>query len=136
MPVATWKELSNASSIDTIPDDQTSEAGRVDSFEYSNWPHKDPLFGAKLAKAGFYYTNQADTVKCFVCNLKMAGWQPDEDEPWQRHVEAAPGCLFAKLAKEEAQLTVEQWLDVFCARACNAINAKIDQLNKAIAAMQ
>lgn len=59
------------------------------------------------------YTGKKDCVKCFVCQVKLEGWNPQEDEPWQKHAEAAPGCEFAKMSKEEGKLTVEQWLDVF-----------------------
>lgn len=100
------------------------EAGRLATF--INWPH-DEGRGNKLiskenmAKAGFYYTGRTDCVKCFVCQIKLNQWEPD-DIIWDKHIEISPNCLFAKLRKEEGQLTVEEWLDIMCNRDINKLD--------------
>lgn len=107
------------------------EAGRLSTF-VEDWPHADDTVCSKkqMAKAGFYYTGENDRVRCFVCQVKLEGWDPDEDEPWQKHVEAAPACEFAKLSKEEGKLTVEEWLDVFCSQAIHKCELKLNQLQQ------
>lgn len=110
---------------------QNLEAGRLDTFD-EQWPHADDTVCSKkqMAKAGFYYTGKRDCVKCFVCQVRLEGWDPSEDEPWKKHAEVAPGCEFAKLSKEEGKLTVEQWLDVFCSQAIHKADLKLNQLQQ------
>lgn len=105
------------------------EAGRLETFD-ERWNHPDESICSrfKMAKAGFSYTGVDDCVKCFVCRIKLSGWEANEDEPWQKHIEASPNCLFAKLGKEESQLTVDQWLDIMCHRALNALDSKMNQI--------
>lgn len=105
------------------------EVGRLESFS-SSWQHADDSICSRkiMSKAGFYYTGKNDCVKCFVCQIKLGGWNPDEDDPWQKHSEASPRCLFAKLAKEEGQLTVSEWLDIFCDQACHLLESKLQDI--------
>ena len=39
---------------------------------------------SELADAGFYYTGQADRVKCFQCGLILHSWEP-MGLPWHAH---------------------------------------------------
>jgi baculoviral IAP repeat-containing protein 1 len=107
------------------------EAGRLDTF-VGDWPHADNSTCSKtqMSKAGFYYTGKRDCVRCYVCQVKLEDWNPQEDEPWKKHAEAAPGCEFAKMAKEEGKLTVEEWLDVFCDQAIHKLELKLKQLHQ------
>ena len=50
------------------------------------WPHTGdsaPL-PSELANAGFYYTGQADRVKCFQCGLILHSWEL-MGLPWHAH---------------------------------------------------
>lgn len=107
------------------------ECGRLVSFK-TNWPHpSDSLCSREtMAKAGFFHMGTGDLVRCFVCRIKLDGWDPDQDNPWKKHIEYSPYCLFAKLAKEEGQLTIEEWLDIICNQAVNKIESTIGQLEK------
>ncbi|CAL1528891.1 unnamed protein product [Lymnaea stagnalis] len=46
-----------------------------------------------LAKAGFLYTGQGDTVQCFVCNLQVGDWERHH-EPFVVHATRNPQCPF------------------------------------------
>lgn len=83
-----------------------------------------------MAKAGFYYTGAQDCVKCFVCQIKLNGWDPENDEPAIKHQENSGNCMFAKLGKEENDLTVEQWCDVLCSRAINKFHQTYDKFQQ------
>lgn len=109
------------------------EEGRINSFD-AEWPHDDngPFSKEKMAKAGFYYNGHSDLVKCFVCLIKLGGWDAEEDDPWEKHKELSSDCLFAKFGKEEANLTVEQWCDVLCNRTINLMDAKFQKLQEAL----
>lgn len=103
-----------------------SEAARSDSFG-STWPHGGLCSPANMAKAGFYYTGQSDSVKCFTCRVKLENWKPEVDDPWTKHKDLSPDCCFAQLGKEEELLTVEELCDVMCARAINRIDHKFNK---------
>ncbi|XP_041652852.1 E3 ubiquitin-protein ligase XIAP [Cheilinus undulatus] len=47
----------------------------------------------RLARAGFYYTGQADRVRCFSCQKTVENWCK-EDIPVERHKEVSPTCKF------------------------------------------
>lgn len=106
----------------------------MDTFG-THWPHPDDTICSRkqMAKAGFYYTGIKDCVRCFVCQLKLEGWDPSKDDPWHKHAEVAPHCLFAQLSKEENHLTVEQWLDVFRDQAINKLDMKLNLLKQNVA---
>lgn len=48
------------------------EADRLKS--YNNWP-LDFIDPKSLAKAGFYYTNKNDLVRCAFCKIEIMKWQ-------------------------------------------------------------
>lgn len=129
MPVA-FKNSNNSSSLrDDEPDANTLEAGRLATFDDS-WPHPDDSKCCRLnmARAGFYYTGQADCVKCFVCQVKLDDWDPNVDQPWIKHIELSRDCLFAKFGKEQGDLTVEQLLEIACSQAINLVEKKFTAL--------
>ncbi|XP_054890693.1 E3 ubiquitin-protein ligase XIAP [Poeciliopsis prolifica] len=47
----------------------------------------------RLARAGFYFTGNADRVQCFSCNQTVEDWHSG-DTPLQRHKEVSPSCRF------------------------------------------
>jgi hypothetical protein len=68
------------------------EAVRRSSFR--NWPVSfiDPV---SLAAAGFYYTGEADIVRCFECQLLASQWSVG-DIPMQIHEMRSPECRFIR----------------------------------------
>lgn len=51
---------------------------RLETFK--NWPHKGPALSPTLmSDLGFYYTNEADRVRCVFCGLELVEWGPNDD---------------------------------------------------------
>ncbi|KAL0973793.1 hypothetical protein UPYG_G00211240 [Umbra pygmaea] len=71
--------------------DWSSMNVRLDSFRGS--PIAQQVSAERLARAGFYFTGQADRVRCFSCQKTVENWC-GEDTPVERHAEASPACKF------------------------------------------
>uniref|UniRef100_A0A8C8RAG4 RING-type E3 ubiquitin transferase n=1 Tax=Pelusios castaneus TaxID=367368 RepID=A0A8C8RAG4_9SAUR len=68
-----------------------SEAMRLATFQ--NWPPYTELYPEQLARAGFFYTGQGDTVRCFYCDGSLRNWELGDD-PWREHAKWFPRCEF------------------------------------------
>jgi len=57
------------------------------------WPSWAPgsVDRGQLAEAGFYYTGEADEVRCYCCRESFAGWK-DGDVPLDVHRRRSPTC--------------------------------------------
>ncbi|KAF7229543.1 E3 ubiquitin-protein ligase XIAP [Nothobranchius furzeri] len=66
---------------------------RLNSFRRSILAEQVPA--ERLARAGFYFTGNADRVRCFSCKKTVENWTSD-DTPVERHKEVSPTCLFLK----------------------------------------
>uniref|UniRef100_A0A3P8SR03 E3 ubiquitin-protein ligase XIAP n=1 Tax=Amphiprion percula TaxID=161767 RepID=A0A3P8SR03_AMPPE len=64
---------------------------RLDSFRGSSLAQQVPA--ERLARAGFYFTGQADRVRCFSCQKTVENWC-NGDTPVERHKEVSPSCKF------------------------------------------
>ncbi|XP_023251657.1 E3 ubiquitin-protein ligase XIAP isoform X1 [Seriola lalandi dorsalis] len=64
---------------------------RLDSFRGSSLAQQVPA--ERLARAGFYFTGQADRVRCFCCKKTVENWCMG-DTPVERHKEVSPSCTF------------------------------------------
>ncbi|OCT67475.1 hypothetical protein XELAEV_18038773mg [Xenopus laevis] len=69
---------------------------RLETF--SSWPF--PIDKETLAKAGFYRIGDEDATKCFSCGGMLNCWAANDD-PWEEHAKAYPGCQF--LIEEKGQ---------------------------------
>ena len=69
---------------------------RLISFEY--WPRSVSQTKEKMAKAGFYYYNLSDCVRCFYCGCRLRNWEPFDD-PWEQHALWFPECVFVLVSK-------------------------------------
>uniref|UniRef100_T1JFM1 RING-type domain-containing protein n=1 Tax=Strigamia maritima TaxID=126957 RepID=T1JFM1_STRMM len=67
------------------------ERHRLDS--YASWPANAPIEAKKLAKAGFFYTGNEFTVKCFSCKRTIDEWNFG-DQAIQKHTILSPNCDF------------------------------------------
>lgn len=65
------------------------EQVRVNTFQ--NWSSQ--VQPCELAKAGFFYFNQSDSVQCAFCLGVIENWEPD-DQPLQEHILKFPRCPF------------------------------------------
>ncbi|XP_008554573.1 baculoviral IAP repeat-containing protein 7-B isoform X1 [Microplitis demolitor] len=72
--------------------DYRIESVRLQS--YANWPlsYMEP---EKLAAAGFYYTGEGDSVKCFECGVVICQWV-EGDNPMSDHQRWQSNCRFVR----------------------------------------
>ncbi|ALC41854.1 Iap2 [Drosophila busckii] len=64
------------------------EANRLETFK--DWPNPN-ITPQALAKAGFYYLNQADHVRCVWCKGVIAKWEKN-DNAFNEHRRFFPNC--------------------------------------------
>ena len=76
-------------------DSLKSEFNRLITFS-DTWPKECPVKPLDLAKAGFYFTNSGDTVKCFSCGQSLSHWQPDDDPYTEHKTHFGDKCDFIK----------------------------------------
>ncbi|XP_055888055.1 uncharacterized protein LOC106076982 [Biomphalaria glabrata] len=79
-------------------------SARVDS--YSNWTFHEIFSPQKLASCGFYYTGEADCVRCFQCGLGLRSWKPGDDVLTQ-HEKYRPTCPYLKSSPKEEEASTE-----------------------------
>ncbi|XP_050737109.1 baculoviral IAP repeat-containing protein 5-like [Eriocheir sinensis] len=105
---------------------------------FKKWPYGEELKlnKAAMAAAGFYFIGSKkfpDSVKCFVCQKELDGWE-EEDDPWEEHKSHAPYCQFIILNKDESAITVQEMHELEMHRAVNLakkmINNKIEEFKK------
>lgn len=53
------------------------EETRLESFQ--NWPASSVVTGARLARAGFYFLNYEDKVRCAFCGGIVGCWEAGDD---------------------------------------------------------
>ncbi|XP_070600554.1 baculoviral IAP repeat-containing protein 7 isoform X2 [Erythrolamprus reginae] len=68
-----------------------TEGDRLVSFV--NWPPDSPVSPELLARAGFFYADQQDYVRCFYCDGALRNWEQGDD-PWIEHARWFPRCSF------------------------------------------
>lgn len=71
--------------------DYTLYENRLRTFN-SGWPCTF-ITPHQMAKAGFFYTNKKDRVKCMFCSKELDLWEPNDD-PVIEHKQASPRCPF------------------------------------------
>ncbi|XP_063175380.1 baculoviral IAP repeat-containing protein 1 [Chroicocephalus ridibundus] len=80
------------------------EGVRLDSFK--TWPAEARVEATALAKAGFFYTGEGDTVQCFNCARCLKNWEEGED-PMEEHAKSFPdsNCseVLGKSLEEQAE---------------------------------
>ncbi|KAG5900534.1 hypothetical protein JTB14_022841 [Gonioctena quinquepunctata] len=67
------------------------EENRLQTF--NNWPSDAAVNPQRIAKAGFFSTNQGLEVECFACHLKISEWDYG-DRVMARHIALSPDCPF------------------------------------------
>ncbi|VDI42650.1 Hypothetical predicted protein [Mytilus galloprovincialis] len=67
---------------------------------YTSWKYSSKQRPILLAEAGYFYTGEADIVRCFCCDLGLAEWDA-QDDPWVEHARHNCRCLFLKSEKGE-----------------------------------
>ncbi|GFO14433.1 baculoviral iap repeat-containing protein 7 [Plakobranchus ocellatus] len=90
---------------------------RLETF--TSWPKEHHLKKEIAAEAGFYYSGDADSVRCFFCGGGLRNWHPSDDA-WLEHAHWFPQCGFVQqtlgqdivqvallLRKDHQQITME-----------------------------
>ncbi|XP_037953728.1 uncharacterized protein LOC119683913 [Teleopsis dalmanni] len=95
---AAGQSRSNSNCSNTVTSEQYSdtaqrpdlliEANRLATF--TNWPNPN-ISPESLAKAGFFYLNRSDEVKCAWCKGVIARWEK-QDNAFQEHKRFFPNC--------------------------------------------
>ncbi|KAJ1058260.1 hypothetical protein K5549_020101, partial [Capra hircus] len=67
------------------------ELNRLKTF--ANFPSSSPVSASALARAGFLYTGEGDTVRCFSCHAAVDRWRYG-DSAIGRHRKVSPNCRF------------------------------------------
>ncbi|KAG5336068.1 BIRC7 protein, partial [Acromyrmex heyeri] len=83
--------------------DYRLESVRLDSFkDWSNlWIKPE-----ELTAAGFYYTGESDKVKCFMCEIELIKWKP-EDNPIVRHKLNSKRCDFVNNISSSGKVPID-----------------------------
>ncbi|XP_069044118.1 baculoviral IAP repeat-containing protein 1-like isoform X3 [Lepisosteus oculatus] len=68
-----------------------NECSRMES--YFQWPSDSAAVPSKLAKAGFFYTGEEETVQCFQCGGRISHW-PEGADPVQEHQKIFSQCQY------------------------------------------
>lgn len=76
--------------IVAAPESMKYEILRVCTFK--NYPVNKP-FRTSFSKAGFYYAASSDEVVCYVCGIRKAGWN-ENDNPMEVHRRLQSSCQF------------------------------------------
>ena len=71
---------------------------------YVNWPVTAEAYPSSLSRAGFYYTGDADIVRCFCCAVRLGHWLRT-DLPLQEHTRHSPACRFV-LGEETGNIPI------------------------------
>lgn len=74
---------------------------------YQRWPKQIIPDKFSLAKSGFFYTGQSDTVKCFCCGVQISNWE-SSDNSFQEHYKHSPKCDFLTMIGYDTQLSLSQ----------------------------
>lgn len=104
-PLNPVSEFTSLSRPDPKYADYSLKQKRVES--YRNWPPSAKQKPENLVDAGFFYTGQADSVRCYLCGTGLRNWDP-EDEPWVEHARWAPECFYVRDNKGQEFINLVQ----------------------------
>lgn len=91
--------IAGSENTEVLSKAHSTEAGRLASFDNRlstfdhRWPTSCPVKPVDLARAGFFFTGQADSVQCFSCHVALRGWV-EGDTAEGEHRLHAPYCPF------------------------------------------
>lgn len=83
----------NVNSLSTINENDARMAGSLRLDTFRNWKSEISIQPAKMADAGFSYTNNKDIVKCHYCGIEKGDWK-EGDIPLDIHKLQSPNCRF------------------------------------------
>ncbi|XP_006885122.1 PREDICTED: E3 ubiquitin-protein ligase XIAP-like [Elephantulus edwardii] len=88
----TFNSFDGSKTADINKDEEfIEEFSRLKTF--ASFPSSSPVSASTLARAGFLYTGEGDTVQCFSCRAAVDRWQYG-DSAVGRHRKVSPNCKF------------------------------------------
>ncbi|XP_017799080.1 PREDICTED: putative inhibitor of apoptosis [Habropoda laboriosa] len=120
IPISTNNSGLASSSTETLEEHNINERQSISSYQskesenkyrttsqrlqtFTNWPVTLIVSPKKLARAGFYYLQHDDEVKCAYCGGILMNWKSD-DNPDKAHRENFPHCDFYVRQDEDDNL--------------------------------
>jgi hypothetical protein len=96
--------------------DMSAEKNRLKTFK--DWPHQYVCIDI-LAKTGFYVSGpRNDQVKCYFCDVEIAGWDAGDDEIGE-HLRWSPNCsLLNHRITENRPISVSEMDSVLPSSLC------------------
>ncbi|XP_053392324.1 baculoviral IAP repeat-containing protein 3-like [Mercenaria mercenaria] len=80
--------------------DMVLQERRLTSFDGMDLLYKELLDLRVVAEAGFYFTGNGDSVRCYHCGEGFTNWTR-RDDAWVEHARHAPHCMHVILTKGE-----------------------------------
>ncbi|XP_038059132.1 baculoviral IAP repeat-containing protein 7-like [Patiria miniata] len=87
-----WEQVASPNRVLNRPKypDYAWENARVATYD-KGWPGILGITPQQLARAGFFYTGEGDSTKCFYCGGGLKHWE-STDEPWTEHAKWFSVC--------------------------------------------
>ena len=85
--------------------DETMRDPTERMLTFENWPEDNPKVPQELFEAGFFYSGNDDSVRCFSCGGYVEGWNVS-DNPWVEHGKIHPACVFVR--EKKSQFFIDQ----------------------------
>ncbi|XP_038059133.1 baculoviral IAP repeat-containing protein 3-like [Patiria miniata] len=87
-----WEQVASPNRVLNRPKypDYAGENARVATYA-NGWPGILGITPQQLARAGFFYTGEGDSTKCFYCGGGLKHWE-STDEPWTEHAKWFSVC--------------------------------------------
>jgi len=82
---------------------------------FAMWPKQLLQRKTDMARAGFYYSGDNDTVKCFMCKVCINQWEAF-DVPLIEHFKWSPDCTYLKMIGQDETDTVHSF-QIGCMRS-------------------
>lgn len=83
----TYQQFEHSPSYANI--DLNKEQNRLVTF--FGWPKAEWISPVELARFGFYYLENNDSVRCHFCNIDIGGWE-QHDDVVREHLRWSPHC--------------------------------------------
>jgi baculoviral IAP repeat-containing protein 7/8 len=104
---------SRIASLNTMYPEYRLESDRVASF--TKYPGRQwclPIDPELMADAGFFYTGENCTVRCYICGLTRSLWS-EQDNPWVVHARVNPTCatIIIRKGSDYARAWIERSVD-------------------------
>ncbi|KAF2883024.1 hypothetical protein ILUMI_23162 [Ignelater luminosus] len=108
-----FDSYTNYEASKNVPNQMYREAERLRS--YDNWP-LDFIDPKTLAKAGFYYTNKNDLVRCAFCKIEIMKWQRSdnvlsEHRRWSENCPLINGVYCGNIPLDNSNSFLPQTMD-------------------------